>query len=475
MITFVRHFALLLVLFLATVTAQAQFQLATNSPSGGTFTPTGQGVYTTSGSTRSGGGGGNPASCGGALTWNWTWQGPTGTAPTSVILTVVASATWSGSPPPNGGSCNDGFGDTPLPKTGFYTSQTSSGTHYAIVSVSNNTVTCSVTPVASGASASVSETVTPTPVIVTLQGLDTNNNVLVGQHLQVSVSVGTFQITSYGWTIPGDYYIGVSWLPGPSTLPTTAWTHPYYHNYDLDEGEVSQADTPNFFYGGAQALAQVIGSFQISDPTGKIAIGAAPGQTQNFTCMAPTHYLSLSCSGNAYINNLTLFAGNPNGMALTCWVSTQSEFASDGTGYYCEVQLVSGTMYTIVNGVKDYHKNITVECLDTTFPYGYDDITIPADASIEANTGSGNPSPSEDTPQFGVGGASYYNVALTFNNFLAYQPPSNGVGIEIVPLAYTQWGWNGSGNIPGTLASPIAGKLVDPAPTEMMEWQGYAS
>jgi hypothetical protein len=324
-------------------------------------------------------------------------------------------------------------------------------------------------------SAQVSVTVTVTPIVISLSGLDSSGNGLIGQYLTATVSASGFTCYVTDWNPPSNSYSGSVWGGGAPVLavPQSQFYSPSSHYLVNYSGGTSTSTT--FFVGAAGSPDQITVSLSIYQ--GDTDIGSASAQ-YSFGIMAPNHNLTLTCPGTTTVTSTRVSSnnGSVNAMTLTCWAMTPAEFSSEGTGIYCYTQLI-GSDWVDNNGTQS---SDPIFSLDNTFPYGFLlDINIPSDSTQTANTGPATQSASVDGPSFTDSrGITTYSVTTSFEGFVIYQAPSNGTTAEILPLCYKSWNWNcnSTNNAPpSTSANPQAGSLVDPASPTSFAWTHLAS
>jgi hypothetical protein len=193
--------------------------------SGGIYTaPSPQGIqtpypYALTGTNYGGASGGaGPPSCTGTITSTFTWQPAAGQTiisdppPATVIVSESCTVSATTNYPGSMGAYNTGLGQSgsvAFTPGGNNNTVTVTGIRYT-TTAGIPTITLQETPSATattiGADSSLSYTATATPVILTFYGTikdsSGDDNILIGQGCSCTLSVGSYGLSKFQWTIP---------------------------------------------------------------------------------------------------------------------------------------------------------------------------------------------------------------------------------------------------------------------------------
>ncbi len=488
-------------------TKDANGKITAQSPSfsGGTatglfYSPQGKPIYSASyppatGSTYSGGGGRipNPTATG-AISATLTWQAdptkPTDPAPPagSVVVTETCTAKASAIVQANAtcsAQCDDGMGQsgstqsvsgtpsyyntaTPPQVTQYTASVSTTDTRYSVGG--GSTISLTLSPSASATAsgpnygggletaATVSYTVSVSPVTISLPGTKTDGNgnlrILVGQKctgmlngIPSALTPTTANHPVYEWSVDGNTF--QSWNVASDQSTATA-------TYGI--GDSTQA-SPSWCWSDKAQVQYVFCKVTLTPPAGQGSSFVVNAE-QPVTLDAPnpggdegTGTVQVNALYPAIDNNnpgvYSLWAGpGPNkipnsgiefddteNMALT------TLYGSTGTWYH--LQLVTPNKFRApAGGSLTAGSHNGQQGLDGGFPYGG---TFPADGN-QAN------SPDIDSPGFALGDVApnayqEYSVQKeTFTMYIMYTPPGNN-SVPVPVSSYT-WYWNVDITIP---------------------------
>ena len=433
-----------------------------------------------------GSGAGPNVTCSGEITATCTWK-PTAAnepPPDSVIVEEDGDA-WYGTYPDYSGTCDDGLGDLPVYGS---SSGSSSGTRYTVKSNpgASFTLTCSPSSTATTtqdgayASASVSYKATISPVYVTLQGTtkDTggSDNILIGQGCVGTLSAGPATLSDFHWDPGGDTFDKFVVAPDLSTghvvlLFGDTWgkPSPLWHYSKDSDGNTTTVK--------CSATASINGT----------VIGTVQGQ-RDLQVWAP-YYAFKNLTGPVTVANIgamALYAGgpptilpsgdvtwSPPGMKNGGRVGTPALFmtslTNSGTGRWQFVQLatIGRWEYQTTSGntavYPDEHNGVCG--LDNFYPYpgsaGTYAPPFPADSDQSPGLTASPTYWMADSPLHQLLDMfTRVRVDESFDDYMMYVPPDDGLGSEWVPLHLFKWKWQaditqaGSGWAAGWTSTP---------------------
>ncbi|MCW5941366.1 MAG: hypothetical protein KIS66_03990 [Fimbriimonadaceae bacterium] len=142
--------------------------------------------------------------------------------------------------------------------------------------------------------------------------------------------------------------------------------------------------------------------------------------------------------------------GSPTGNAgIYCeaWVRSGEKFDHQGLGWFSFAQLdtVDRTQW---NGAGvPLHTDCPIGSLDNCWPYATSGGTPSWWPADDTELSQGTKGDTTDCPEWElIMGTATFGVNDDFEMLLIYEPPSNGVGTEIVPLHVAGWNWSAEGS-----------------------------
>ncbi len=412
---------------------------------------------------------GGQVDCSGEIDTVYTWQpapGQTMTTdppPASVVVQEDCTAKTngsSGSSVPVTGVCDTGLGVS-LPPSQLQGATIPLGiqcsaTRYKVMAGGPTVkLACSPRAQCSGLYAQCEVRYTPAifPVTVSLGGTTKdssgNQNILIGQRCQGSLSAGPASLSNYQWVVPGQVF-------GKFNVATDqSWA--YASNLFTDPDWIKA--TPQWCW--SKDETQTVSCTAQASINGQV-IGTVTGQ-QQVTIWAPYYYFG-NDTGGVFINPYSAASWTLQATAITNvsirgtnWqgrVSTPPLFSTGASGAWNFVQIITpGRFKTLTSGGSmDCTENGNTG-LDTSYPYpaGQDASGHTSDpflALLNGWSADDTLHQTGDSPSTWLDDTiSNENVDENFQVYMMYLPP--GSSSQWVPLHQFQWRWYASDSIPG--------------------------
>jgi len=443
----------------------------------------------------------NP-SCKGTITATLTWQAdPTKASdppPPSGSVVVMETCTASASAQVGANAtcsaqCDDGMGQpgstqsssgvpnyyntaTPPQPTQYLASVSTSDTRYTVQGGATITLTLSPTSSATAsasngpggwqAGATVSYTVSVSPVTINLGGTipdsSGNYNILIGQACTPSISAGPFTLSNFQWSagpIFDKFLIASDQSSGYATfLSAAALTqpNPTWHWY-LDSGAGS-------FMVSCSATASINGT----------VVGTVKGQQQ--VKVWPPYYYMKHNAGPTGVYGMDVSTGGPSqvppGMSFVGAVGTPALFVNSGnTGSWLFVQIINtdhGQYYPF--SPTELASGSQGIALDNEWPYtpGW-----AADSTANAST----PHSTDDSPDLLLNNSvDEFIIQDTYQMYMMYSPPAQlGYDTQYVPLHCLTWAWDTNSYVKWGPSGWPAGAAGTVSVTSDLRWETHPS
>ena len=352
-------------------------------------------------------------------------------------------------------------------------SSKSSGTKYRVLG-GGQTIGTRCAPSLNGACVfgqvrwSLSYSVSVQPVVISVSGATTiahRPNALIGQRLQFALQGGeSVSFSGHSWDPSTDSFDKVMFGPYSAETPATRDTvlHSLYstHQPNLstvhDKGSV--AGTAKTII--AQATAKV-GQQELGPVSARMVIIVKRPEYSREVSYDETTY-----DPSSGVIGLT---GPGGGYGFTYGAATAqvASFSAQGTGRFALVQLVESDIKQFWGGLTSTTNNPWA--LDDSWGYNKRWDACPATATPPAHYISDKPS--WQLLSF----MSSFESMYRFGTFIAYEPPFNGVGVEIVPVFVTRWHWKTAGarsssGVTFSTAEALTGVELDQPGSLSLDW-----